>query len=339
MKQIYALFFAEIVTTNAIQLLDPVGHLQRHFLAPRAATQDAMNINMQGQDFELAERYTNMTKIFFLALWYSAIYPGALFLCSLALFINYFTDRFSLMRTWKRAPNLGTKISKFSRRYFFSLAVVAMVLLSSYYWSAYPFDNLCPDEGAPTFNGNWTYVDDEGIQRSLVVGESDSVYRRCLQDFFRYERQDQAFPFISDLQLEDSPWMTSDQELIADIFGWTSVGVCGLVLLSFLWTWVRSLGSYFHGSYDAVGEDQNINFSDVPNISTYVPQVSSPVFSYPLLAADISGIDTDLLDWTDPDRPDFVFYDLTKDADVLLRGMDVSSKIVFSQIAHFPPEK
>jgi len=62
-NQIYALFFAEIVTTNAIQLLDPVGHLQRHFLAPRASTQDAMNISMQGQVFELAERYTNMTKM------------------------------------------------------------------------------------------------------------------------------------------------------------------------------------------------------------------------------------------------------------------------------------
>ena len=61
-KQIYALFFAEIVTTNAIQLLDPMGHINRHFLAPRAATQDAMNLKMQGAVFELAERYTNMTK-------------------------------------------------------------------------------------------------------------------------------------------------------------------------------------------------------------------------------------------------------------------------------------
>jgi hypothetical protein len=54
--QIYALFFAEILTTNAIQLADPVGHLNRHFLAPRAATQDAMNLKFQGQEFELAER-------------------------------------------------------------------------------------------------------------------------------------------------------------------------------------------------------------------------------------------------------------------------------------------
>jgi hypothetical protein len=55
------------------------------------------------------------------------------------------------------------------------------------------------------------------------------------------------------------------------------------------------------------------------------------------LACHIDRIDTELLEWTDPDRP-HTFYDLTKDADVLLRGTDVSSKVVFSQIAHWPPQ-
>jgi hypothetical protein len=40
----------------------------------------------------------------------------------------------------------------------------------------------------------------------------------------------------------------------------------------------------------------------------------------------------------DPDHPDYKFYDLTRDAEVLLRGTDVSSKIVFSQVAHYPPK-
>lgn len=61
--QIEALFFAEIVTTTVIQLLDPAGHFERHVLAPRAPTQDAMNLKMQGSLIELAERYTNMTKM------------------------------------------------------------------------------------------------------------------------------------------------------------------------------------------------------------------------------------------------------------------------------------
>jgi len=53
-EQVYALFFAEIVTTNIIQLADPVGHLQRHLLAPRAPTQDSMNLKFAGSGWELA---------------------------------------------------------------------------------------------------------------------------------------------------------------------------------------------------------------------------------------------------------------------------------------------
>ncbi|KAI2497599.1 Calcium-activated chloride channel [Fragilaria crotonensis] len=105
---IYAIFFADIVTTNAVQFLDPAGHFKRHFVAPRAKTQDAMNLAMQGAEIELAERYTNMTKILFLTLWYCSIFPGALFFCSFALGVNYFVDGFCLMRTWKRLPHLGT---------------------------------------------------------------------------------------------------------------------------------------------------------------------------------------------------------------------------------------
>jgi hypothetical protein len=47
-----------MVTTNVIQLADPAGHLKRHILAPRAPTQDLMNLQMGGTIYELAERYT-----------------------------------------------------------------------------------------------------------------------------------------------------------------------------------------------------------------------------------------------------------------------------------------
>jgi hypothetical protein len=62
-EKVYALFYADVTTTNALQFLDIGGHLNRHIFAPRATTQDAMNLNMQGAQYELAERYTNMTKV------------------------------------------------------------------------------------------------------------------------------------------------------------------------------------------------------------------------------------------------------------------------------------
>lgn len=65
--------------------------------------------------------------------------------------------------------------------------------------------------------------------------------------------------------------------------------------------------------------------------------VESPVFSYPLLACTVDDMDKDMLDWTDPEHP-HAFYDLTKDAQSLIRGSDISEKVVFSQVGHWPPE-
>jgi hypothetical protein len=344
-NQVFNLFVAEIITSNAILLLDPLEHIKRHILAPRAMTQDAMNLKMQGAVFELAERYTNMTKILFLALWYCAVYPGALLMCSFALLINYFVDRIALMRTWKRAPKLGSKISEFGRRYFFSLAILAMAILSSYYWAGFPFDNLCLNEDASaaskaTFVGDWIiYPFDPAlptVHTGIEFPVNGDLYQPCLQDFFRFPLSDKGFPFVSWFQLEGQEWMTYDQEIITDIFGWSSVGVVVIILFSFARSWYNSFMHLFRGSYEACGDDMGINFSDVPSISSYIPEVQSPVISYPLLACHIDRIDTELLEWTDPDRP-HTFYDLTKDAYVLLRGTDVSSKVVFSQIAHWPP--
>lgn len=58
-----ALFSFSIITFKLTFLNFVFRHVQRHILAPRAKTQDAMNLLMQGAEFELAERYTAMTKL------------------------------------------------------------------------------------------------------------------------------------------------------------------------------------------------------------------------------------------------------------------------------------
>ena len=37
--------------TNTLQLADPSGFIKRHILAPRAKTQEAMNVLMQGGEY------------------------------------------------------------------------------------------------------------------------------------------------------------------------------------------------------------------------------------------------------------------------------------------------
>ena len=306
-----------------------------------------MNTCMQGAEFELAERYTNMTKLLLLALWYYTIYPAALFLCSVALLITYFTDKFSLMRTWKRAPHLGTKMAKFSRNYFFPLTVVVMAVLASYYWSGFPFDNLCAQDSTvdsevvgtwllqPTTDSN-SDASSSSSDTIVRVQETDQAYRFCLQNFWEYDRDESRFPFIAEFQRDDGEWMTDDQETMTRLWGWTSIAVIVLVLLKIGHARIRALVHQFRGRYKPVGDNQNINFSEVPSTTLYTPQVQSSVFSYPLLAYKVKGIDPEKIGGTDPDRP-LDYYDLTKDADVLLHGTDVSSKTVFSRVFHWPP--
>jgi hypothetical protein len=210
--------------------------------------------------------------------------------------------------------------------------------MSSFYWAGFPFDNLCPVEGSNStsapLTGTWLIQPVVGESVSQTIEPGDQTFSFCRQDFFRYGGF--TFPFISSRQIPGEEWMTPSQETVTEVFGWTSVAVMVAILLKFAWQVWDSVIAMFRGGYKESGDDQGINFSKVQTISAYIPQVKSKVFSYPLLACNIDRIDTDLLDWTDPDRP-FSFYDLTKDAEVLLRGTDVSSKNVFSQVVHWPP--
>lgn len=56
------IFVAEIVFSGIIKFVDPSGLFQRHYLAPRAQSQEEMNSYMKGEEWYLAERFTNMSK-------------------------------------------------------------------------------------------------------------------------------------------------------------------------------------------------------------------------------------------------------------------------------------
>lgn len=63
----------------------------------------------------------------------------------------------------------------------------------------------------------------------------------------------------------------------------------------------------------------------------------SSLFSYPLIACDSDRIDEELYDWKDSDRP-FAWYDLTKDAKKLLKGMEVAENVGFTRVQHWAPK-
>ncbi len=71
-------------------------------------------------------------------------------------------------------------------------------------------------------------------------------------------------------------------------------------------------------------------------ISSYVPQVHSDLFTHPLLAVNIDRVDESIFDWSDPERS-HSYYDLTRDAEQLMKDNEDVCYGSFSQIRHWPP--
>jgi hypothetical protein len=76
LSQINAILWSEMWITPAVRLLDLGGNFEKHILAPRARNQELMNRHFQGTFYHLGERYTDLAKVLFVVLYYSALFPG-----------------------------------------------------------------------------------------------------------------------------------------------------------------------------------------------------------------------------------------------------------------------
>ena len=250
------------------------------------------------------------------------------------------------MRTWKRAPQLGNSISRTSRRVFFPLAIVVQAVLSSFYWSGFPYDDICPNDAdinnayVNTFNLVPVDKGNSEAPTSVTFTNDDVDYRFCNMNMMTLAGGI-TFPFVPTVSSEEtqpSEWMTPEQKISTTYFGWSAVAIICLFGLVFLKRTWHIIVDRFHSTYKAVGSDQGIPFSSVASRSAYIPQVTSTLFAYPLIACNTDNLDEELYDFTDPER-EYRFYDLTKDAKKLLASvLKEQEPPGFSRVKHYPPD-
>lgn len=293
----------------------------------------------ESSTYEIAERYTNMTKILFLTVWYCPIYPAAFFMCSFILFVNFYTDRFSLMYTWKQAPRIGPRISKFNRQYFFPLTILAMALVAAYTWAGFQFDNLCGsgvgvDE---TYAGSWNLTrTDTGVSYPFTVDQDTEAYSYCSQRMMEY-----AFPPVPSFQQGDG-WMSTEQKTITSIYGILVFVMIAVVALFFVGSIVKHVILSFFPKHTAVGEDKQIPYSDVIYKRAYIPQVESSKIVFPLIACPTDDlIGSRLFSWKDNEKS-HEYYDLSRDlADVMMLDQKTErfaiSKKVLGTVSYWDP--
>ena len=153
-----------------------MGNLKKHIIAPRAKTQAEMNSWFQGTYYHLGERYTDFTKILFVIFFYSALFPIGYFFGFAILLIQYYTDKYCLVRIWSWSPLIGSEISIYSRRYFLAGATIAFALVSSLVWVQFPYDNLCnPIEGTEVNVRTGEYTGVRNLNGDLVENDTGIV--------------------------------------------------------------------------------------------------------------------------------------------------------------------
>mmetsp|Transcript_2051 Transcript_2051/g.3256 ORF Transcript_2051/g.3256 Transcript_2051/m.3256 type:complete len:974 (-) Transcript_2051:276-3197(-) len=338
--RVYTIFFAELISAPSIALVDIVGFFMKHYMAPRALSQEELNNNFRGTKYELAERYATVTKLLFLAFFYASIFPVGYFICSASLIIAYYTDKFCLLRIWRPAPQLGNEVAEFSREYFFPVVVLALALVNGYLYAMFPYDNVCEtdDLAGTRYAGNYSYTptDDPDATVHFTVAEGDALWEHCKQNIV----SEHYFPLTSDVaQPEGSEWMTDEQEDVVDILGWNAVAILiVVVMLKYFWSTIDYIVSWFKSTYEPSGDDQNIEYSAVPSISAYVPQVVDDEFNFPLLACKIDCIDPRLIGWSDPLRPhDFwnLIHEFPADLEEKARNEE---QPILSIVKHYPPK-
>mmetsp|Transcript_17239 Transcript_17239/g.23946 ORF Transcript_17239/g.23946 Transcript_17239/m.23946 type:complete len:578 (-) Transcript_17239:207-1940(-) len=308
-QSVYAIFVSELIRSPLMQLSDYWGNYVRHYFGPRAPDQFRMNLNFQGGYFSLANQYTELTKVLFFTLYFSTLFPGGFFFGAFTLLVQYYTDKFSLLRSWGDPPKFGSQVSIVTRNYLFTATLVVYAVIMAYQISGFPYDDTCDtgeivETNYDQYHGTHTATTGSDEQVSVTIRRSDNVFQFCDQDMLRY-RQPSAFPPIPSFQPDGKEWMTSGQEDALNIIGWTCVAVLAYgtviyvnrILISFL-------KKLFCHSYKPSGEVGGNTFTHVleeAGIGAYVPQVKKGGFNYPLLACDTSKIDTELLGWQDPD--------------------------------------
>jgi hypothetical protein len=120
--------------------------------------------------------------------FYSALFPAGFFFGFFILTFQYFSDKFCLVRIWGWSPLIGAELVVFSRRFFFTGAMIAFAIVSSFAWAQFPYDNLCdPLEGEAETGLRNTYtgvrnLKGELIDNGTVVVNQDTNSVQCMQN-------------------------------------------------------------------------------------------------------------------------------------------------------------
>jgi len=334
---------AEIIQRPVMQIFSIFGLLHRHILGPRAVDQRRMNLLFAGDYYSMGERYTDVTKVLFLTVFYCILYPMGFFFASAIFVMYYWVDKFSILRSWHQGPTIGAQISVLSM-FFFKVCALAYAIMAAYMVAQIPYDNACvsEDEELSKYTNFAYMLSHDGGREDRTITTTDKAYKFCHQNLI----DSGTFPPLPNLQSQEGRgyWMDRNQETFSKLFGWTAVAVLTIVLFSFVkWCYYISIYPLFFKKYQPHGKDQEQAFKEIREIAAYVPQVSIPGFSFPFLICKDDVLNKDHVGWSIPKEKGYDNQNLVIDVAEILKKRESEQKNdetvtkIFSTVKSFDP--
>lgn len=329
LTQVQAVLIADALTTPIVRTFDPMDMINKLIVSRFAFTQEKMNSYFLGTIWYPAERYADMTKTCFLALFWAALYPQGLFITSLAFAMAYVLDKFSLLRTWRTPAEVSDSLARKSRAHL-ALAMYCHVVMTMVFFAGFPFDNACP-----AIPHESLHEDVYAYAMAKYNVTTPLVYEECNQDMIQ-----RAFEIAIGKPVVQR-YMYSKQKravgLYAGIVVFMTLILIGVFFGKTFYDFVMHL---FYGSFAEETDANEQHFSDCrPYIQAYVPQIFHARLSYPLIAVDVDEIkDKSFLSFEEGDKVGLYKAQCLNRRSELPTMRDDKRKLCFSRIMHFPPD-
>lgn len=218
------------------KLLDLPNIFYRNIAGPMMiSSQEELNGIWIGSGWSLAERYTGISKILFVSLFYSFLSPISLPICALALVLTFFIDRFLLLRRWRQPVMMDAQVS-FRLRQQTILAVAGHMYSSLRILYSWPMDEASPIPGSQ----DYSYVDKS--------------------------------PSFNVFVLLPQSWQSIPQQRGVRLYRMVTLVFLGFAAIYWvILPLVNCFHRLFFKTYKTTGECSGVPFSSLSRISCYVP--------------------------------------------------------------------
>lgn len=293
--QIQAILIANLTTTPLLQMLSLYDLCMRKVFGPFAKTQKRLNMFYSGTYWQIAERYTEITKTVGIALFFKPILPTGLVVTSVSMLVNYWVDKYCLLRKWKTPPRYDGLLARASRYHLLLINLVALVMMGHWY-NGWPYDTTAQHA-----------MDDVKYQLQEAT--------RLFGSLGISEIMNMVFPFPR------RGYVNKQQRRIMAAVNFVIILVTGIAIVWIIVRVSRKAWARLVTGHDPRSKRFRDNTSEVPcsqvkNLNAYIPSYESWYSDFPYLCVDLKLFDHEFITWTGDHSSYCLVNDVTEDSEL-----------------------